>query len=113
MKKSIFPILFCLLFSYSCTEEDDPATDPIENLAWLQEMAENLSARSLSEYSYIKQATYKGQTVFFPFNCCPHCNTALILYDSSGNAIQEDYTMDDLEDQKLIWHPANSTCSFN
>lgn len=119
MKKHIYPILFCLLFSFSCTEDKDPATtcgvtDPIENLAWLQQMTEDLSEGSLSEYNYIKQAIYKGQTVFFPDSCCPHCNTALILYDCSGNTIQgEDYTMDDLEDQKLIWQPTNSTCNFN
>jgi len=117
MRKSIYPILLCLLFTFSCDEDEDPATacgvdQPIENLAWLQEMEENLSEGSLSEYSYIKQATYKGGTVFFPGSCCPHCNWALILYDCSGNAIQEDYTMDDLEEQKLIWQPANSTCNF-
>jgi hypothetical protein len=117
MKKPLYLVFICLLFAFSCTEDEDPATacgvaDPIENLAWLQEMTENLSEGSLSEYSYIKQATYKGETVFFPGSCCPHCNTALILYDCSGNAIQEDYTIDDLEDEKLIWQPANSTCYF-
>lgn len=117
MKKSIYPILFCLLFSLSCNEDEDPTmacevNDPIENLAWLQEMTKELSEGSLSEYYYIKQATYKGQTVFLVDNCCPHCNTAPFIYDCSGNRIQEDYTFDDLKDEKLIWQPANSSCNF-
>ena len=119
MKKYCYPFLFALLFSFSCTEDGDPAmdmedADPMENLVWLQEMAENLSEGNMSEYSYIKQATYKGQTVFFPFNCCPHCNTALILYDYNGNAIQgEDFVLNDLKNQKLIWQPTNSICNLN
>jgi hypothetical protein len=103
MQKPLLLILFCLLFSFACDEKEDPVTacgvsDPLENLAWLKQMAENAAIGGLSEFSYITQAKYKGKRVFYQGSCCPNCSWALILYD--------------LEDSEVIWQPDGSQCDF-
>lgn len=117
MKKSLYLLLFCLLFSFACQESDDPVivcgvSDPIENIAWLKQLAEESGKSSLAEYSYIMQAKYKGERVFYWGTCCPNCNWILVLRDCSGNEIEGDYTFDDLEDKQVIWQLENSQCSF-
>lgn len=117
MRKSIYLVLFCVLVGFSCDEKDDPTTacgvsDPVENLAWLKQLAEEASSGGLSEYAYITQAKYKGKRVFYLGSCCPNCNWALILYDCEGNALDDEISFDDLEESKLIWHPENYQCTF-
>ncbi|PZX51351.1 hypothetical protein [Algoriphagus chordae] len=118
MKKSIYPILFCLLFSFACEEKDDPATvcgvsDPIESLPWLKQLVEEASTAGLAEYSYISKAKYNGHRVFYWGSCCPHCNWALVLLDCSGEKVNGDYTLSDLQEIEVIWHLENSQCNFN
>lgn len=118
MKKSLYPVLFCLLAGFSCAEKDDPATacgviDPVENLAWLKQLAENAAIGGLSEFSYITQAKYKGKRVFYQGSCCPNCFWVLILYDCEGNRINEEISLNDLEDSLVIWQPENFQCSFD
>ncbi|EPR66296.1 hypothetical protein ADICYQ_4699 [Cyclobacterium qasimii M12-11B] len=66
----------------------------------------------MSEYNYIGQGTYNGETVFYFASCCPLCNWALIIQDCSGDRIEGNYTLEDLEDKKVIWKSADSEC-FN
>lgn len=115
MKKSICPILLFIIIGFACQEKDDPATacgvsDPIENIAWLKQLAESASTGGLSEYAYITQAKYKGKRVFYQGSCCPNCSWALILFDCEGNRINEEIRFDDLEDSEVIWKPGNSEC---
>ncbi|MEB2775026.1 hypothetical protein SYJ56_06895 [Algoriphagus sp. D3-2-R+10] len=117
MKKSLFPLLFCLLFSFACQESDDPATacgvsDPIENIAWLKQLAEESATGGLAEFSYIAQAKYKGKRVFYWGSCCPNCSWALVLRNCDGNRINDEISFDDLEDTKVIWQHENSQCNF-
>ncbi|MEB2775027.1 hypothetical protein SYJ56_06900 [Algoriphagus sp. D3-2-R+10] len=117
MKKSLYPLLFCLLFSFACDEKEDPATacgvsDPINDLPWLLEMKESLSEGGMGDLFYIMQAKYKGKRVFYQGNCCAQCSTLLIFYDCGGNGINEEISYDDLEDSKVIWQPENSQCNL-
>lgn len=118
MRNSLYPILFCLLLSFACDEKNDPATacgvaDPVEDLTWLAELKEDAANGSLSEYSYIVQAKYKGQRVFYVGSCCPFCNWAIILYDCSGETVAYDASDNGLTDQTVIWQPENSECTFD
>lgn len=118
MKKSIIPILICFIIGFSCGVKEYPASacgvnDPIENLTWLKQLAENASGGGLSEYAYITQAKYKGKRVFYLGSCCPNCNWALILYDCEGNRLNDEISFDDLEESKVIWHGVNYKCTFS
>jgi hypothetical protein len=117
MKNSIYLILSFLLIGFACQENDDPATacgvnDPIENIAWLKQLAEESSTGGLSEFSYISQAKYKGKRVFYWASCCPNCSWALILRDCDGEALDQNITLDELEDIQVIWRPENFQCQF-
>ncbi len=118
MKRSIYPILFCLILNFACLEKDEPTTacgvtDPVENLPWLKQLAANAASGGLSEYAYITQAKYKGKRLFYLGICCPACSWALILYDCEGNRINEEISFDDLEDSAVIWHTENYQCQFD
>ncbi|WPR76300.1 hypothetical protein [Algoriphagus sp. NG3] len=117
MKKAFYPILFCLVLSFGCKDNEDPATacgvsDPMNDLPWLVEMKESLSQGGMGDSFYILQAKYKGKRVFYKGSCCPQCSTMLVFYDCDGNGINDDISYDDLDDQKVIWRPENSQCSF-
>ena len=116
MQKVFFLILFCTLF-LSCRENDGPTTcavaAPVNDLAWIQQGIKELENTSLIEYSYLVQATYKGETVFFFGSCCPFCKFALVILDCQGKAISGSISTADLIDQKVIWKPANSVCNLD
>ncbi|MDR7127748.1 hypothetical protein J2X69_000076 [Algoriphagus sp. 4150] len=116
MRKSFYLLLFCLSFSFACDVNHDPSIacgvrDPIENIAWLRQWAEESANHSDAEYSYIKQANYKGERVFFWGSCNPASLWALVLRDCSGNPIEGEYTFDDLKNQVVIWQPENAPCN--
>lgn len=118
MRKSIYLVLFLALVGFSCEEKDDPisacgVSDPIENLPWLAAKKEAVATGPMSEYSYIVQATYDDQTVFYVGLCCPTCNTVIILYDCSGNALEGDVDLNAIKDGKVIWQPENVECLFD
>lgn len=117
MKKSIYPLLFCVLFSFACDEKEDPAiacgvNDPIENIPWIQQWVEESANDSMVEFSYIAQAKYKGKRVFYWGSCCPNCSWAFVLRDCSGNRIEGEYTFDDLKDREVVWKPDNYQCNL-
>jgi len=118
MKKFTFPILLSLLICFSCNETDDPkmvcgSTDPLNDLSWLKAVKEAYAYGELSEYNYIGQASYGGENVFYLASCCPACNWALVSYDCSGNLIEGDHSLEDLDNKKVIWNAENSKCMFN
>ncbi|SFB26325.1 hypothetical protein [Algoriphagus aquimarinus] len=117
MKNSIYLILFFLIIGFACEEKEDPATacgvsDPIENLPWLKQWVSESTTSDSEGYSYIKQAIFKNETVFFWGSCCPNCDWGLVLRDCSGIEIEGDYNFENLKDQKVIWRPENSQCVF-
>ena len=119
MKTSIFPlaVLLSLVMVFSCEDKEDPTAcwvkNPTENLPWLKEYIENIAEESMAEYAYVGQATWGGQTVFFTASCCPHCNWFLIVHDCAGNRVEQDISLNDLEDRKVLWKSTDSLCSFD
>jgi hypothetical protein len=116
MQKAFLIILLCVLF-LSCRENDEPATcavaDPVNDLAWIKQGIKELENTSLVEYSYLVQATYKGETVFYFGSCCPFCKFAIIILDCQGKALSSSISSSDLVDSKVIWKPANSVCTLD
>jgi hypothetical protein len=102
--------------AWSCQEPDGPVTcgveDPVKNLAWIKAEIKEIEASGLLEYSYLIQANYKGNTVFFMGSCCPFCKFALIIKDCQGNVLTN-VSSDQLMDQKVIWKPGNSVCNLD
>ena len=98
----------------SCKKEDAENdncnfSNPTEELIWLKTMVTDMD-----EYSYIKSATYNGETVFFNGNCDPLANSVSSVYNCSGEVIG--YTndlYDDLSEIKLEWEHENSMCNFS
>ena len=118
MKKSILPFLLCIILGFACQDNNDPASacgvnDPVENIPWLKQLAENSENESSEGYSYIAQAKFNGKRVFYLGSCCPFCNWALRLFDCEGNLISDEVNFEDLEDTEIIWQPDNSQCSFD
>ncbi|MFC5624252.1 hypothetical protein [Algoriphagus winogradskyi] len=118
MKKLIYPIYCCLLFSFACSEDKDPVMvcgviNPVEDLAWLNAIKQAAESGSSSEYSYLAQATFEGETVFYSGTCHPLANWALLLLDCGGNQIEGEYTFADLGDSKIVWQPEDSRCQFD
>lgn len=116
MKKHLLLLVF-IAFFFSCNENEGPvlcgAEDPVEDIAWIKAAIEENESSELSEYLYLSQARYQGETVFFFGSCCPNCNWALIVQDCQGNQIEGTITFDDLSDREVIWQPSNSECVFN
>ncbi|WP_339925969.1 hypothetical protein [uncultured Cyclobacterium sp.] len=118
MKKLFYPFIFSLLILFSCNETDNPdticgVTDPLNDLPWLKTLQQGLASEEMSEYNYIGQASYEGETVFYLASCCPNCNWQLVSYDCSGDTIEGDYALEDLEGKKVIWKSEDSECVFD
>lgn len=115
--KSFLLVLLSAALLFACNENEGPAgcgvENPIEDLAWLKQEIENASVPSSSEYSFLMQATYQGQTIFFFGFCNPLWNYAAIIKDCQGNRIPGEVSSADLANQKVIWKPANSVCTFS
>ena len=83
-------------------------SNPTEDLVWLKEVIE---ASENDKYAYIKQATYKRNTVFYWGSCDPAASWALIVKDCNGDQIG-DIENEDLKDEFVLWQHQNSLCSF-
>lgn len=116
MKKLTFTFLIGILLLGSCNEKNDLTTcgveNPTEDLAWLKSQIQGSQSSSLSEYAYLIQATYKGQTVFSMASCCPLCNWIAVIQDCQGNVV-DDASLNELENQEVIWRPVDSECNLN
>ena len=115
--KSFFLVLLSSALLFGCADSENPAScgveNPVEDLAWLKQEIKNASVPSSSEYSFLIQATYRGQTVFYFGFCNPLWNWAIILKDCQGNRVPGEVSSADLVNEKVIWKPANSVCSFS
>lgn len=116
MKKLIFTFLIGIVLLGSCNENEYPSIcgveNPTEDLAWLKSLIQTSESGGLAEYAYLIQATYKGRTVFSMASCCPFCNWIAIIQDCQGNVV-EDASLNDLENQQVIWSPENSVCNLD
>lgn len=115
MKKYLLYLVFSAFF-FSCNENEEPVScgveNPVEDIAWIKAAIEEYSTNQNAQFSYLKQARYDGETVFFFGSCCPNCLWALIVKDCQGNVIEGDIAFEDLTSQEVIWQPSNSECVF-
>lgn len=115
--KSFFLVLLSSAFLFGCTDGENPTScgveNPVEDLAWLKQEIQNASIPSSSEYSFLMQATYRGQTVFYFGFCNPLWNYATIFRDCQGNQLTGEVIFAEFTNQKVIWKPANSICTFS
>ncbi len=113
MKKHLC-ILLVFLTLFSCADNDDVRGDacgidnPTENLTWLKNEINQRGANPsyISKYFYIAQATYNSQTVLVYENCCPTCNTVVIVYDCEGNSLGQinvNIDRDEIKNAKIIY----------
>ena len=93
--------------------------NPTEDLAWLREEIQNREQQpgeDLTQYLYIAQAEYEGETVFIYGNCCPNCNTIVPVFDCAGERIgllgygEEDIDFAIMEEAVAIWKPTDYSC---
>ena len=114
-------VLLVLLILFSCSDNDDKIgeacgmVNPPENLTWLKNEINNreLNTSDLTKYFYISQANYNSQTVFVYDNCCPICNTFIVVYNCAGDSIGQvhaDIQREDIKNPKIIYKPQNFAC---
>ncbi len=117
MSRNIYLLFISLVIAGSCNEKESPINCGVENpiedhLAWLEARKESLESSGNSQYLSLIQATNDGQIVFFVGSCCPNCLMVDEVFDCQGNVI-EGVSINDVRNQKLIWKPENSACTFD
>jgi len=119
MKKLILFALITLLASACDHDHADPGpqvcgvTNPTQNLPWLKAQIDLYAndGSDFSQYRYIQQSTYQGNTVFIMGACCPLCEFSSSIFDCTGKEMS--ITIFDLNaPSTLIWKPRNSVCAF-
>ncbi|GAA3649226.1 hypothetical protein [Flavivirga jejuensis] len=128
MKKTFLFVTLLLLTILSCNNNDDaPAADfenacnitnPIEDLNWLKEQIAELEKENSTflKFTYFSETKYNEQTVYALRNCCPYCNTAILVYNCEGIHIGtigngDNYiTPDILTNETIIWEASNFEC---
>ncbi|MDX5339730.1 MAG: hypothetical protein LPK25_11925 [Cyclobacteriaceae bacterium] len=119
--KNLLPFLFLSLVIFSCKESEGPEScgveNPAQNLPWLAERIEEIEASSFSEYFYVTEARYKGNTVFLMENCCPFCSSVVTVFNCSGENIgylseQNGIDPAEITQVRIAWKPSNSSCNF-
>ncbi|HEY5746271.1 MAG TPA: hypothetical protein VIU12_09365 [Chryseolinea sp.] len=120
MKASLLS-LFLLAIAVAChcdKNEPEPAivcgvVNPTENLPWLKAIIDDYKKdlSGFTKYQYVLQSTYEGNTVFVFGDCCPFCNSMILVKDCEGNPV-EAAAGDETGPTTVIWKPENSTCEF-
>lgn len=109
------------LLIFSCQKSEGPEScgveNPTQNLPWLKEIVKDLESSSLSEYHYVVEARYEGNTVFLIQNCCPFCNSIVPVYNCKGEDLgylsdQNGIQPSKISFVRIVWKPANSSCNF-
>lgn len=116
MQKNL--LLLCVLFLFfSCQESENPnpcgVVNPVREVDWIKDAIKENEAGGLAVYSYLVQAEYKGQPVFYFGSCCPFCKFAIVVLDCQGNKLSSSISSSDLVNSKVIWKPANSICNLD
>lgn len=119
--KKYFTISILILIS--CQNDDSlrlentcSVDNPIEELEWLREEIQQLISidSDLYRYFYISQATYENETVFIFDNCCPFCNSIVLVKNCKGEtigALGSEIDHNSISDELVVWKPANYQCS--
>ncbi len=124
MMKNIISIGLIFLFA-SCSNDDDglaiiPAcgvSNPIIELAWLKTETENRAANQteFSQYDYITQGEFNGDTVFLYKNCNPLANSVVPVLNCEGTMIgilSLEIPPEEILEETLIWKNQDSSCDL-
>ena len=116
--------LFAISLSFalvSCQNSEGPVScgveNPVQDLPWLKEKVEELAQSDFSQYFFVEEAKYEGNTVFVFQNCCPFCNSVVSVYSCEGVLLgylsdQNSIKPSKLSFVRIAWKSANSTCNF-
>jgi hypothetical protein len=92
VKKLLLSLLFLIVFSFGCKEDEDPTLicgtiDPVADLTWLNTLTNELNDSYFGVYYSISKTTYEGNDVFVLRNCCPNCNSVIPVYSCTGDQL--------------------------
>lgn len=95
-------------------------TNPAEELSWMKTKIAELKQTGLYEVGqvYIWQTEFNGETYFIFDNCCPNCDSILLIYTCEGEDVSTNPTITDYVysyDKSLknvIWSPENFSCNL-
>ena len=123
VKRIAFPLVFLMALSFSCQEDVVPGPacnveNPVRDLDWLADIAEELDNSGLRDVFYISQAKYRLKTVFVVRNCCANCSTLPPpVYTCDGKQIgsigegKGDIDPEILDNSIVVWSTENFSCS--
>lgn len=116
--------IFLLFAILSCSSDDSlpiiaacDVDNPIEDLAWLQSRVQVLRDNETeeSQFFFVSQATFQGETVFIFDNCCPFCNTVAPVFNCSGEQLgllNNEVPQDELTGLQIVYRPNDFACTF-
>ena len=108
--RSIFVIL--LIVGLAACRNEDCCNDAGIDQEWLSQTIANLEKSDLKQYFFIERGVYEGKCVVYVNNCCPMCNTIIILYTCNGTQLTDRPDMTKLQDVELVWKPGNFSCQL-
>lgn len=123
-KRIAFPLVFLIAFSFSCQEDIVPGSacnveNPVRDLDWLADIAEELNNSGTRDVFYISQSKYRLKTVFIVRNCCVNCSTLPPpVYNCEGKQIgsigtgKEDIDPEILENSIIVWSTDDFSCTI-
>ncbi|MFH4969480.1 hypothetical protein V8G61_14835 [Gaetbulibacter sp. M240] len=113
------------MFLILCESIESPrlfcgVSNPVEELIWLKQKTEELKQTGLYETGqvYIWYTEYDGETYFIIDNCCPNCNSVLLIYNCMGEYVSANTTISeyinsyDKDINNVIWNPENFSCNL-
>lgn len=113
-------ILFLLVLFIGCQQQDEPTTDcdgsSLSEKTWFQDLIGNRDDFT-DFYRWVMLGNYIGKRVVILGNCCPQCNSVVVVYDCEGNSLgllgngSEDIRLDDISDLTTLLH--GSECMFD
>lgn len=113
--KALIPFVLVMIILAACKDDHEKSLvcdfKEVTDLPWLKTIITDIEKSELSQYWYISLADYNGQQVITVGNCCPMCSTITPVYRCDGTKIDNpDYSL--IKNSKVVWHPANFTCTF-
>ncbi len=109
----VFALASCKNDSLDKAGNNCGVKNPTEDLSWLkQEISKrDQNLTDLNKYFFIQQAEYEGQTVFVYSNCCPFCDTMLLVYNCEGVLLQSSDNQK-IINSKVIYRPSDFKCQL-
>ncbi|HTF19849.1 MAG TPA: hypothetical protein VK658_17375 [Chryseolinea sp.] len=121
MRWAVF--ILCVACLAACSDDDDDfdacdVANP-EELTWFKEATESLNqSGEISQYMYFTQAEYQGQRVYLQRNCCPSCNSVILVFDCAGNELgwlgsgEDAIKTEDIKNESVAWKSDGNVCAI-